>query len=166
MNLYKSGEDYLEAIFILSKQKETIRSVDLAEYFGYSRASVSHGVSLLQRGGFLWILGDKSLKLTPLGKKVAKGVYERHCLLQELLMLLGVPQDVADKDACEMEHVISHETFLKMKQFRKQVKTSNSSKEELARLWCLWEKEHTQKEKKQAPPHPAKAGQEQGGASE
>ncbi len=111
MNLYKSGEDYLEAILILSHQKGSVRSVDVADYFNYSRASVSHAVSLLQEGGFLLINGDKTLLLTPLGLAEANRVYERHCILKELLIGLGVTPEVAAQDACEIEHVISQEAF-------------------------------------------------------
>ncbi|MBU5435477.1 metal-dependent transcriptional regulator [Pseudoflavonifractor sp. MSJ-37] len=116
MTLHKSGEDYLEAILVLSREKGHVRSVDVADHFGYSRASVSSAVALLQKGGFLRVDPEKGLHLTDLGLDVAKDVYDRHCVLREMLQLLGISPETAAQDACEIEHVISAESFQRLKE--------------------------------------------------
>lgn len=117
--LHKSGEDYLEAILILQKQRETVRSIDLVHYTGYSKASISHAVSTLEKCGLLKKDQNKYLKLTPMGKEVAERIYEKHCVLSELLIRIGVSQKTAQTDACRIEHVISDESFQKLKEWRK-----------------------------------------------
>lgn len=117
MILHKSGEDYLEAILLLHQKNACVRSIDVANYFGYSKASVSHAVSLLQKGGFITVGGDKTLALTSLGEEEARRIYERHHILSELLIALGVPAEIAAQDACSIEHVISQESFARIKAF-------------------------------------------------
>lgn len=117
--LHKSGEDYLEAILILQKQRETVRSIDLVHYTGYSKASISHAVSTLEKCGLLKKDQNKYLRLTPMGKEIAERIYEKHCVLSELLIKIGVSHETAQTDACRIEHVISDESFQKIKEWSK-----------------------------------------------
>ena len=117
MKLYRSGEDCLKTILILQEQNGSVRSVDVAEYLHFSKPSVSKAMKLLQEGGYLHMDRYKFLHLTPLGKTVAKSVFERHSVLVEALLAIGVATETAEKDACELEHAISEETFMKMKTF-------------------------------------------------
>lgn len=111
MTLQESGEMYLETIYILSKSNDTVRSLDIAEYMGFSKPSVSRAMALLRDGEY--ILADKSgyITLTPSGKEIAEKIYERHTLLTEYLVRLGVNEKTASEDACKMEHDISDESF-------------------------------------------------------
>ena len=111
MALYESAEMYLETIYQLSRERSTVRSVDVAESMGYSKPSVSRAVGLLKKGGYLLMEKDGSLTLTETGLETAKKVYERHTILTSLLTRLGVDPEIAAEDACKMEHVISDETF-------------------------------------------------------
>ena len=111
MALYESAEMYLETIYQLSRERSTVRSVDVAESMGYSKPSVSRAVGLLKQGGYLLMEKDGSLTLTETGLETAKKVYERHTILTSLLTRLGVDPEIAAEDACKMEHVISDETF-------------------------------------------------------
>ena len=110
MALYESAEMYLETIYVLSKKTGYVRSVDVAEYMGYSKPSVSRAIGLLKSGGYVTVDGDGHLALTEIGKDVAQKIYERHTMLTELLVRLGVPKEIAAEDACKIEHVISDET--------------------------------------------------------
>ena len=124
MQLQESGEMYLETILILSQKKPTVRSVDVGEYMGFSKPSVSRAVGLLRQGGFLLMQPDGELVLTALGREVAEKIYERHTVLTEMLMRLGVPQETAAEDACKIEHDISDESFLAIKTHLKNAKTT------------------------------------------
>ena len=115
MALYESAEMYLETIYQLSRERGTVRSVDVAEYMGYSKPSVSRAVGLLKTGGYLVMEKDGTLTLTETGLETAQKVYERHTILTTLLVRLGVSPETAAEDACKMEHVISDETFEAMK---------------------------------------------------
>lgn len=115
MKIHASGEDYLEAILVLQKQKGMVRSVDLANHMGYSKPSISHAVSNLKGGGFLEVGQDGSLTLTEQGRAVAERIYERHRFFMERLIAVGVEPKLAEEDACRMEHVISDESFEKLK---------------------------------------------------
>ena len=111
MNLQESGEMYLETIYILSKRMSGVRAIDVCEYMGYSKPSVSHAVGLLKNGGYLTVEDNGYLRLTEEGLFVANKMYERHTTLAGFLTRLGVSPDVAAEDACKMEHVISDESF-------------------------------------------------------
>lgn len=111
MHLQESGEMYLETILILSKQRSYVRAIDIGEYMGYSKPSVSRAVGLLKEGGYVAANADGFLSLTDAGREVAEKIYERHTMLTELLIQLGVDEKVAAEDACKMEHVISDESF-------------------------------------------------------
>lgn len=114
MHLQESGEMYLETIYVLSKNG-VVRSLDVAEYMGFSKPSVSRAVGLLKQGGYLIMDRDGSLTLTEDGLGVAKKIYERHTLLSDFLVRLGVDEKTAAEDACKIEHDISDESFAAIK---------------------------------------------------
>ena len=118
MTLHRSGEDYLKAIFVLQQENGCVRSLDVAERLKVTKPSVSRAVKLLCEGGFLTMDQSKLLHLTPLGASAAEEIYERHRVLNEVLLSLGVTPAVAERDACRIEHVISRETIEKVKAFR------------------------------------------------
>ncbi|MBO5556150.1 MAG: metal-dependent transcriptional regulator [Oscillospiraceae bacterium] len=111
MHLQESGEMYLESIYILLQKDKHVRSIDVCEFMGFSKPSVSRAMSLLRQGGY--VLTDKQgyLTLTELGTQVAEKVYERHQVLTKAFVQLGVNEDTAAADACKIEHVISDESF-------------------------------------------------------
>lgn len=111
MILKESGEMYLETIYVLSKKSNYVRSIDVCEEMGYSKPSVSRAVGLLKDGGYLTVGSEGALKLTSLGREIAEKTYERHTVLSELFINLGVSEGSATSDACKIEHVISDETF-------------------------------------------------------
>ena len=110
MRLHESGEMYLETILILSK-KGSVRSIDVSEYMGFSKPSVSRAIGILKKGGYVKTDADGSLLLTPLGKEKAEKTYERHQLLTAYFIQLGVPEDIAAEDACKIEHDLNDVTF-------------------------------------------------------
>ena len=115
MRLLESGEMYLETILILSKEKPQVRSLDVAEYMGFSKPSVSRAVALLRSGGYITVDGDGFLSLTDAGHEVADKIYERHTVLTEFLCSIGVERQTASDDACKIEHDISEESFAAIK---------------------------------------------------
>ena len=128
MPVYKSGEDYLETILLLTKNNSYVRSIDVATEMGYSKASVSRAVGILKSEGLIIIENDGQIKLTETGLKKASSVYDRHTLLKTFFIeCLNVWEKVAEQDACKIEHVISDETCIKLKDFLKNFE-KNSSK--------------------------------------
>ena len=117
MQLAESGEMYLESILILSKDKAAVRSIDVSEYMGFSKPSVSRAIGLLRGGGYVNMDADGYLTLTEAGLEVASKIYERHSLLSSFLISLGVSEKTADADACKIEHHISDESFAAIKQY-------------------------------------------------
>lgn len=115
MYLQESGEMYLETVYVLSKNG-VVRSLDVAEYMGFSKPSVSRAVGLLKQGGYLLMDKDRYLTLTESGLDVAKKIYERHTLISKFLVRLGVDEKTATEDACKMEHDISDESFSAIKE--------------------------------------------------
>ena len=111
MHLQESGEMYLETIYILSKQKGYVRSLDVAEYMNFSKPSVSRAVGILKEADYLTMEKDGALHLTESGRKIGEKIYERHTLLTEFLTLLGVDAQTAAEDACKIEHDISDQSF-------------------------------------------------------
>ncbi len=111
MRLQESGEMYLEAILVLSRKQGHVRSIDVSEYLGYSKPSVSRAVGLLKSGGYLTVEDDGGLTLTDSGREIGEKIYERHTVMTELLVKLGVSREVAAEDACKLEHAISDESF-------------------------------------------------------
>ena len=113
--LHASGEDYLEAILVLQKQKGMVRSVDMARHMGVSKPSVCHAVATLKNGGFLTMDDGFFLHLTNIGREVAEQIYEKHRFFTERLIAAGVDPKTAEADACRIEHVISDESFERLK---------------------------------------------------
>ena len=111
MELHESGQMYLESIHVLLQHSSQVRAIDVGEYLGYSKPSVSRALGILRKGGFLVVEDDGSLRLTERGREEAEKLYERHTVLSELLVSLGVDAETATKDACRIEHVISDKTF-------------------------------------------------------
>lgn len=116
MKLHASGEDYLEAILVLRKKIGMVRSVDVARHMELSKPSVCVAVNTLKEGGFLTIDRNHFLYLTEQGKAVAEKIYERHRFFTEELIEAGVDPEQAETDACKMEHVISDQSFQKLKE--------------------------------------------------
>lgn len=125
MHLQESGEMYLETIHILSKQQTNVRSLDVADYMGFSKPSVSRAVGLLKSGGYITVDGNGYITLTDEGRHIAEKIYERHTVLAELLMTLGVDENTALEDACKMEHVISDASFEALKRHYRGYKPEN-----------------------------------------
>lgn len=118
MALYKSGEDYLETILLLHKRSGFVRAIDVATEMGYSKPSVSRAVSNLKADGLIDVAADGQITLTKKGEDTALSIYDRHeNITLFLTQLLGVSDETAQEDACKIEHVISEETFLKLKAF-------------------------------------------------
>ena len=106
MKLHASGEDYLEAVLVLQKEKGMVRSVDVARHMEVSKPSVCHAVTTLKKGGFLTMDEDFSLHLTDIGREVAEQTYEKHCFFTRQLVAAGVDPQTAEREACRMEHTI------------------------------------------------------------
>ncbi len=111
MSLQESGEMYLETILILSKKSPFVRSIDVAEYMNYSKPSVSRAVGILKSSGYITVDKGGYLTLTDEGRSIAEKIYERHTVISDLLVSIGVDQETATEDACRVEHVISDKTF-------------------------------------------------------
>ena len=119
MKLHASGEDYLEAILVLQRQKGMVRSVDVARHLDVSKPSVCHAVATLKNGGFLTMDDGFFLHLTNIGREVAEQIYEKHRFFTECLIAAGVDPETAEADACRIEHVISDESFQCLKSAKK-----------------------------------------------
>ena len=115
MKLHASGEDYLEAVLVLQKQKGMVRSVDIARHMDVSKPSVCYAVATLKDGGFLTMDDGFFLHLTNIGREVAEQIYEKHRFFTERLIAAGVDPETAEADACRIEHVISEESFRRLK---------------------------------------------------
>ena len=111
MHLQESGEMYLETIYILTKKNHDVRSLDVAEYMNFSKPSVSRAVGLLKQGEYITVDQEGYLHLTAMGEEIAAKMYERHMLLTEFLIRLGVDRETASADACKIEHDISDKSF-------------------------------------------------------
>ena len=115
MTIYESAEDYLERILILSEQMEFVRAIDIVNDMGFSKPSVSIAMKKLQMNSYIKVGEKGHITLTPEGEKIARRIYERHVVLTQILMDLGVPEDIARADACKMEHDVSEESFAAIK---------------------------------------------------
>ena len=122
MGIHESGEMYLETIHVLYKKNGRVRSVDVSEHMGYSKPSVSQAVGLLKKGGYILVDKEGYITLTESGLCVAEKIYERHTLLTNLLIRLGVRPELAAEDACKLEHAISDDSFEAIKNHLKQYK--------------------------------------------
>ncbi|MBQ8248800.1 MAG: metal-dependent transcriptional regulator [Clostridia bacterium] len=116
MRLQESGEMYLETIYVLSKNNANVHSIDVGEYLGYSKPSVSRAMSILKSGGYITMAADGTLNLTTLGREIAEKIFERHTILTALLVSLGVDDETAAEDACRLEHDISDKSLEAIKQ--------------------------------------------------
>ena len=131
MKLGESREDYLEAMYILKRQKGYVRNFLLCNYLNYSKASVSVAICGLVAEGYVIKDEHGYVELTAEGNKIAKKVYARHLLLEEFLELIGVSPETANHDACRMEHTISEESFQKIQELVKKIKKENASNEQM-----------------------------------
>ena len=117
MPIYESGEMYLETIYVPTRDRNDVRSIDVCEHMGYSKPSVSRAVNLLKSGGLIQIDKDGYITLTDAGLVIGQKIYDRHTLLSSLLVRLGVSEKTAAEDACKMEHAISDESFEAIKRY-------------------------------------------------
>ena len=117
MRLQESGEMYLESIYVLTKNSPHVRAIDVGEYMGYSKPSVSRAMGLLKSGGYVSVDESGFITLLPPGREVAEKIYERHTLLTSFLVRLGVSKEIASEDACRLEHVLSDESFEAIKRY-------------------------------------------------
>lgn len=116
MKIRESAENYLETILVLYKKNGRVRSIDIANELGYSKPSISYAMKQFRENGYVEVDELGYISLTEQGKSIAERMYERHGILSEYLMSIGVSEEVATEDACRIEHVISDESFEKMKQ--------------------------------------------------
>ena len=126
MKIQESAENYLEAILILMQKNGQVRSIDVAHYTAFSKPSISRAVGLLRDNGYVSIDQNGLLGLTEAGLKIAETIYERHTVLTDLLTKLGVSPETAAEDACRIEHIISEETFDRIKDFLHNQQSQNS----------------------------------------
>ncbi|MBE6843379.1 MAG: metal-dependent transcriptional regulator [Ruminococcus sp.] len=114
--LYESGENYLETILVLKNRGIDVRSIDVVHEMNLSKPSVSRAMGILREGGFINVDADGYITLTSAGKEVAESIYERHRVLTDWLIDIGVDPEIAAEDACKLEHDISSESFEKLKE--------------------------------------------------
>lgn len=117
MGVHESGEMYLEAILVLTRKNGFVRSIDVSEYLGYSKPSVSRAMGILRSGAYIEVDKDGAITLTEAGQAIAEKIFERHTILSKLLIKLGVSEETAAADACKMEHAVSDESFQAIKRF-------------------------------------------------
>ena len=117
MALHESGQMYLEAIYVLLQKNEKIRAIDVGAYLGYTKPSVSRAVGLLKNGEYISVDPDGYITMTATGKRIAEQLYERHTVLSNMLVALGVDEETATEDACRIEHVISDKSFAAVKEY-------------------------------------------------
>ena len=115
VKIYESAENYLETIYILNKRNGSVRSIDIASELGYSKPSVSVAMKNLRKNEFIDVNADGNIILLPKGLEIAARMYERHTILCDFLVSLGVSEEIATEDACKMEHVLSHDSFCAIK---------------------------------------------------
>lgn len=120
--IFDSTENYLEAIVKLTQEHGHVRSIDLANFFDISRASVSNAVKKMEEENYVLMAKDGSLTLTPSGRNLGESIYDRHLTLRKFLLFIGVDEKTADEDACRIEHAISEETFSHLKDYLKENK--------------------------------------------
>ena len=117
MRVQESGEMYLEAILVLGKKNGFVRSIDVSEYLGYSKPSVSRAMGILRSGEYITVDKDGAITLTDAGREIAEKIYERHTVLSRLLIRMGVSEETAVADACKLEHAVSDESFEAIKRY-------------------------------------------------
>lgn len=126
MAITQSVADYLEAIMMLQAEKQNVRSVDIANYFGYSRPTVSQTLKMFREKDYVEVDEDGFVRLTPKGEEIARNTYEKHLVLTGLLTALGVSEEVAQEDACKLEHDISEETFAAIQRLYQRIQGENA----------------------------------------
>lgn len=109
--MHESGEMYLETMLVLSREKGNFRAIDVSEHMGYSKPSVSRAMSILKRDGYITVDDAGLISLTDSGRLIAENIYDRHTILTEMLLRIGVDEETATEDACRIEHYISDTTF-------------------------------------------------------
>ena len=119
MQIHESAEDYLEQILMLQEKKGVVRSIDIANSMGYSKPSISIAMKHLRENGYVTMNEDNYISLTEKGSEIASRIYNRHLTLTQLLVKLGVPQEIAEKDACKIEHDLSPESFAAIREASK-----------------------------------------------
>lgn len=117
MKIQQSAENYLETIYVLTNRNGSVRSIDIANELGFSKPSVSVAMKSLRENGYIDVMGDGKILLLSEGKRIAEKLYERHTVLTNALISLGVPSEIAAEDACKVEHIISEETFEAIKSY-------------------------------------------------
>ena len=115
MKIYESAEDYLEMILVIKRKKGAVRAIDIAREMNFSKPSVSIAMKKLLEDGLISINPGREIDLTPTGREIAERIYERHVVISEILMKIGVEETTAVKEACRIEHVISQDSFEKLK---------------------------------------------------
>lgn len=115
MRIQKSAEDYLETILRLTLRNGSVRSIDIATELGFSKPSVSTAMKRLRENGYITVQPHGLIELTDQGRAIADKIYERHVLLTQYLTTIGVPHDIAEQDACKIEHILSEETFARIR---------------------------------------------------
>ena len=125
MALQESGEMYLESIYLLSRKNSGVHAIDVCEYMGYSKPSVSRAMGILKKGGYITVDTDGHIHLTDMGLEVAERMYKRHTILTDFLVSVGVAPETASADACKIEHVISEESFSALARLRENSKSQN-----------------------------------------
>lgn len=116
MRIQKSAEDYLETILRLTLRNGSVRSIDIATELGFSKPSVSTAMKRLRENGYITVQPHGLIQLTDQGRAIADKIYERHVLLTQYLTTIGVPHDIAEQDACKIEHILSEETFARIRE--------------------------------------------------
>ena len=114
--IHESGEDYLEAILVIKKEKGNVRSIDIANHLNYSKPSVSRAMSILKEKGFI-VIEKGIIELTESGRKIAEATYEKHVVFTNFFTQIGVDEKTASQDACKLEHAISEKTFECLKKY-------------------------------------------------
>lgn len=130
MAITEAVENYLETIYILSKKQSDVHAIDICSYLGYSRPTVSIVLKKMREKGLVLVDDDNHITLTEKGKEVAEHIYDRHNVLSELFMLLGVSRNNALEDACKIEHDLSDETYSVLKSLYYKMKNDNGGKYE------------------------------------
>lgn len=118
--IHESGEDYLETILMLHNKNGYVRSIDIANELNYTKPSISRAVSILKNSNYITVDKNGHILLTDLGKETAEKIYERHNVITEFMIAsLGISKETAEKESCRIEHIVSEETFQKMKEYIK-----------------------------------------------
>ena len=122
MKVRQSAEDYFETIYMLKQKNGSVRAIDVVNELGFSKPTVSVAMKKFRENGFVTVDESGQIELTPAGLAIAKKTFEKHTILSQMLMMLGVPEEIALEDACRMEHGLSDESFAAMKAHLEKVK--------------------------------------------